>query len=157
MKELDKNLISNADFNSAVGMGSIINRTYQANIETVNNYDLTEEEKENAINKLYDLSMNELQLYSNLYPSISTVGPARYNVKKGLSALDKKTQAAEETRIFMNTLRVEQNKKISAIKNQILITAFQEAVKNKQKEFTANGVEYVVRGRTRFIEKKYAV
>lgn len=156
MKELDKKLIDVADFNSAVGMGSIINRTYQSNAATVSEYDLTADEKATAIEALYEMSTAELQTYSREYPSISTIGPARYNVQKGLKALDKKTEAAQKARSYMNQLALDQSKKRRAAAQQRLIDAFHGALQAKQKEFTCDGVEYVVRGRTRFIEKKYA-
>ena len=156
MKSLDKKLIDAADFNSAVGMGSIINRAYIANVDEVMSFDIPDGEKKSAIDTLYQMSTFELELYTSLYPSISVVGPARYNVKKGTAAAEKRAAAGDATRAFMSKLRAEQQAKIRKSNQDALVQAFLAAVETKQKEFSHAGIDYVIRGRTRFIEKKYA-
>lgn len=111
MKKLNRELISTADFNSALGMGGIISRTYARNVERINSLDITDDEKSAALDTLYELTTAELTLYKTTYACASTTGPARYNVKKGLTALDKRAEAGENVRAFVATLEKAQQQK----------------------------------------------
>lgn len=91
IKELDKKLIETANSVSFNGTrGKLREESYRAHIEEILGWDISDEKKQNILNKLYEKNM-EILKYEAQHVSVMVAGPARYNSKK----LDKSNKILE--------------------------------------------------------------
>lgn len=96
IKELDKDLIHRANYNSMSGTrGDVSARSYKEYVDEVLNWDISEAKKQKILNKLYD-KYSEILKYEAQHISVMVAGPANYNSKK----LDKSDQILELSHNF---------------------------------------------------------
>lgn len=82
IRELDKRLIEIANSNSFNGnRGNLRENSYKEYIDTVLNWNISDEQKQKILNKLYEKSM-EILKYEAQFVSVMVAGPAKYNSKK---------------------------------------------------------------------------
>lgn len=82
VKELNKDLVQQANFNSMGGTrGTQSEREYYAYANKILNWKISDEKKRNLLDKLYD-KWSEMLRHEAQHVSVMVAGPARYNAKK---------------------------------------------------------------------------
>lgn len=91
VKELNKDLIHRANSNSFGGKrGDISEHEYQAHVERVLSWPISEEKKQSILDKLHE-KWSEMLKYEAQHVSVMVAGPAKYNSRK----LDKSDKILE--------------------------------------------------------------
>lgn len=96
VKELDKDLIHRANYNSFNGTrGDISAQSYKSYIDEVLSWDIPNNKKQKLLDKLYEKYSEILKLEAQ-HVSVMVAGPARYNSKR----LDKSDQILQKSHEF---------------------------------------------------------
>ncbi len=144
-------LIRAANAASLFDMGDSIYSELKRNIEEINKFDLTDDEKQKAIKEQQDLAKRALELQAKaVNPYVS--GPARLTTaQKTGSATDRVAEKRAEITEHMQTLREKSEKNRREQENKRIFEAAKKAIENKQLQFTINGKTYTrksLRGKT---------
>lgn len=121
-------------------MGDNINREYQNNITKINEFNLTAAEKQEAIQTQYKLNSEALQLQSRSISERMVAGPARR--VRGNVDYDRVVNKRAEVANHMKELAAKSIKNNKAVADKRLVEAAQNAIDNKQLEFTVDGKTY---------------
>lgn len=141
-KQLDKELIRRANESSLTDMGDIINRSYQKNIDIVNQLNLPDELKQDAISKLTELHNEQLALQAkSVNPYVSGVARLMPEQKSGKSA-DLAVNKGVEIDKYMYSLQEHSRKNDLADKNKRISNAIKEAEKNGLRKITVDDVTW---------------
>lgn len=96
VKELNQDLVYQANYNSFSGKrGDISKSEYQAYVDKVLSWPVSDEKKEKILNKLYE-KWSEMLRYEAQHVSVMVAGPAKYNARK----LDKSDKIFELSKNF---------------------------------------------------------
>lgn len=112
IKELDKELIHRANYNSMSGKrGDSSAQSYKSYIDEVMGWDISETKKQKILDKLHEKYSNLLENEAN-HVSVMVAGPANYNSKR-LDKSDKILQLSHEFYEWFEDLRnqIENSKK----------------------------------------------
>ncbi|MBO5349687.1 MAG: hypothetical protein J6A89_07735 [Clostridia bacterium] len=104
IKELDKDLIHRANYNSMSGKrGDSSAQSYKSYVDEVMGWDISEAKKQKILDKLHEKYSEILENEAN-HVSVLVAGPARYNAKR-LDKSDKILQLSHEFCEWLNDLR----------------------------------------------------
>ena len=142
--ELSKDLVNKAN---AAGMfvdyGDSAVSTYKSRVDEIQRMNLTDAEKEEAINKLHQLTTAQLEAESKSFSPYSMgVGPARFDANKMRKASDKAVRAKGETDSYMNNLREGQRQKKAKAETQNLTSTIRKAQDSGSLETSYGGKSY---------------
>ncbi len=119
IKELDKDLIHRANYNSMSGTrGDASARSYKEYVDEVISWDISETKKQKILNKLYE-KYSEILKYEAQHVSVMVAGPAKYNAKR-LDKSDKILELSHNFYTWFDDLREQiTNSKIDTSKRDI--------------------------------------
>jgi len=141
VKGLDEQLIylANSRNSNFYEAGDAVNRKYKSSLSTIDTLQLSDEEKENAKNKVYELSSAELKERAK-YIDVYTAGPAR--LTNTGSHLEKATSISAEHTNYMNSLKHKSEARIENAKEKERAKVIREAMNNGQLEVSFDGKNY---------------
>lgn len=124
IKELDKDLIHRANYNSMSGTrGDVSARSYKEYVDEVLSWDIPIAKKQKILNKLYEKYSEILRLEAQ-HVSVIVAGPANYNSKR----LDKGDQILQKSHDFYNWFK-----------------SLEEQVKDSKIDTTARDIDNIMR------------
>lgn len=142
-RELDKAQISraNAQGSNFYDAGSAIARKYDKEYDEIGTLNLSDKEKAEARDKIYEYSSAELKARQG-YVDLYTAGPAR-KVSGSDKAFDKSYNISKEHNSYMNSLRNKSANNALAEKKKVFTSAFDAEVSKANstgsREITVNG------------------
>ena len=138
LKQIDR---ANAQGSNFYEAGTAIKNTYDREYEEIENLNISEEEKADARNKIYDYSAAELQARQN-YFDVYTAGPAR-KVTNSDKALDKSIKIRGEHEAYISSLRDKSSRNTYKAQKEKEAELFRkagaEAEKTGAREMIVNG------------------
>jgi len=138
---LDTELIANANNSSYMyEAGDAINREYLGGIEAINSWDLTDEEKQKAKQKLFELTTEQLKAQAKAI-SVTVAGPAR-KVSGSDTAFDKVQKIRGKIKELLDTIRAKNNTNVQKQEMKDFTTAATEAMNNNKLAFVYDGKVY---------------
>ena len=137
VKQLDTTLIRRSNDVSAFDMGDSINKEYLRNVALINNLNLTDAEKTDAIERQYQLSSEALQLQSKSINERVVAGPARR--VSGNTNYDKVVNKRAEVANHLKSMQDKSKANDKAISRKNMAEAMKTAIANKSLEFTFEG------------------
>ena len=144
---LNTDLIANANNSSYMyEAGDAINREYLGGIEAINSWDLTDEEKQKAKQKLFELTTEQLKAQAKAI-SVTVAGPAR-KVSGSDTAFDKVQKIRGKIKELLDTLRAKNNANVQKQEMKDFTSAATEAMNNNKLAFVYDGKVYY-RGNTK--------
>ena len=144
---LDKDLIRNANGSSNMyEPGDAIEREFKGGLKAIDMWNLSEEDKEKAKQKLFELSTEELKAQSGAI-SVTAAGPAR-TVKGADKKFEKVQKIRGEKQALLNELREKSRKADNQEETKKVVSSAADAIKENKLSFISEGKLYY-RGNTK--------
>lgn len=142
--KLDSNLIRRAnEAGIAVDNGDIVLRHYNENVQTIRDSALSDSDKQEAINKLHELTTKQLREEADtVNPYATGRGVGRFDRQQVRTTGDRVLDARRDVREYMDDVRKRSHE--TALKNhqKAMTTAMNNALQNGSLTFTVNGITY---------------
>ena len=144
---LDKDLIRNANGSSNMyEPGDAIEREFKGGLKAIDMWNLSEEDKEKAKQKLFEFSTEELKAQSGAI-SVTAAGPAR-SVKGADKKFEKVQKIRGEKQALLNELREKSRKADNQEETKKVVSSAADAIKENKLSFISEGKLYY-RGNTK--------
>ena len=141
VKSLDSTLVRRADDFSLFDAGSATKREYEANVQKIQQSNLTKQEKAAALDKLHGLTTEQLKSQTKVAnPYVS--GPARFNQKQVQKAADNTAQKRQNVNSFMKDVQKKSTANKKAAETKSLSSVLGSAMDRGELEVTFDGKTY---------------
>ena len=139
---LSKSLINRANAaGTVVDFGDSTAREYAKNAKEIGSFDLSKEEKQNALKELHSLTENQLRAESKAVNPY-TSGVARFNKTQVDKNSASASNARQKTKNYMDGLRKQNATKKKETANKRIFNAANAAIKSGALSFTVDGETY---------------
>lgn len=140
-KSLDSTLVRRADDFSLLDAGSATKREYEANVQKIQQSNLTKQEKAAALDELHGLTTEQLKSQTKVAnPYVS--GPARFNQKQVQKAADNTAQKRQNVNSFMKDVQKKSTANKKAAETKSLSSVLGSAMDRGTLEVTFEGKTY---------------
>lgn len=140
-KSLDSTLVRRSNDFSLFDAGDTTKREYEANVQKIQQSNLTQQEKAAALDKLHELTTEQLKAQTKVAnPYVS--GPARFNQNQVQKAADNTAQKRQNVNSFMKDVQKKSTANKKAAETKSLSSVLGSAMDRGALEVTFEGKTY---------------
>lgn len=140
-KSLNSTLVRRANDFSLFDAGDATKREYEANVQKIQQSNLTQQEKAAALDKLHELTTEQLKSQTEVAnPYVS--GPARFNQNQVQKAADNTAQKRQNVNSFMKDVQKKSTANKKASETKSLSSVLGSAMDRGALEVTFDGKTY---------------